>query len=305
MWATAIKWFITIIAIEAVTEIVIAGDIFYNLRDIIHRNSNKNRILKFLSDLLACGYCFSVWVSFLAAWALPEVHSNLIISIALKTFCLHRCSNIVHEFINRWLKRMPYLYHPVDSQLVFENEKELNMVNPLPAVSVNSKMDVINLVNKLKVQPCAHCHGNGQCACETCTTHTFCPTCGLLIMRTDKDVPCESSAGTTKGFEHLVQADKTLKKQTCLRCKGTGHTHNEMREMLLHGLQIIQNQQQLARMTEDDGEVTETFCWVDLLLRDRFSATREETNIVWTLPEGKYSYNIYTDILTEPCQTKI
>lgn len=99
-----VLWFIAILYVEAVTEILINGEIFAGFRDFLHNLSD------FTSQLITCGYCLSVWVSATIAWALPLPISNYsLINFIVATFALHRLSNVTHEAIVRWLQRFPLL----------------------------------------------------------------------------------------------------------------------------------------------------------------------------------------------------
>jgi hypothetical protein len=116
-WQITLHWVITIIVIEAIVEVVHDSDLFFPLLDFLHRRSN--RVLNFFGRLLSCGYCFSVWVSFAASWTLGPITGVLWLDIILKTFLLHRLSNIFHELIARWFNHTPFVMlfqtrHPVD-----------------------------------------------------------------------------------------------------------------------------------------------------------------------------------------------
>lgn len=101
---TIIAWIIVILVVEAVTELVVQADIFIEVRGWISRHSN------FFGRLVSCGYCASVWVSAGLAWILPPIINMWFIDILLKTFAVHRISNILHEAFSRWLGRYPRTY---------------------------------------------------------------------------------------------------------------------------------------------------------------------------------------------------
>jgi hypothetical protein len=120
-------WWFFIIFVEAVTEIIVDSDFFFPIRNGLGKLPFF--IGSFSTALLRCGYCMSVWVAASVAWMLPGSPSSytpielpiwfmLIIDIMLKTFVLHRLSNIQHEFIVRVLKRIPFFNPPtiVDNQ---------------------------------------------------------------------------------------------------------------------------------------------------------------------------------------------
>lgn len=94
--------FLVVITVEAITQMIIDGDIFTELRGWLSRKSN------FISRLLGCGYCFSMWPSMVLAWSVPmDVTGYLLIDIVVKTFVVHRLSNWFHELMSRWLNRHP------------------------------------------------------------------------------------------------------------------------------------------------------------------------------------------------------
>jgi len=103
-------WFIWLvlitISVEAITEIIVSGDIFTELRGWFSRQ--KNWLLNFISRLITCGYCCSVWVSALLAWYIPIYSEYWIMDLVIKTFVVHRLSNWFHEFMSRWFGRHPW-----------------------------------------------------------------------------------------------------------------------------------------------------------------------------------------------------
>lgn len=99
-----LRWLITIIAVEAVVEIFVQSEIFIKVR-IFFSKLNPS----FLGKLFTCGYCMSVWVSATIAWTLPGTLTEYqILDIIIKTFVLHRLSNVLHEALSRWFKRLPF-----------------------------------------------------------------------------------------------------------------------------------------------------------------------------------------------------
>ena len=90
------------IAVEAITEIIVNGDIFQDLRGWISRNS------PFFGMLVSCGYCLSVWTAMLFAGSIPfKIIDVAVFDYVIKLFVLHRLSNVAHEAIIRFLHRMP------------------------------------------------------------------------------------------------------------------------------------------------------------------------------------------------------
>ena len=98
-----IKLLALIIAVEAVTEILVASEIFAKLRELTYK------ISVFLGKLFSCGYCMSVWIStlFVCFCVTPELSYYPIVDKFITIFVIHRLSNIWHEFISRWLNRAP------------------------------------------------------------------------------------------------------------------------------------------------------------------------------------------------------
>ena len=105
---------IIIIAIEAVTEIIVDSDfpLIKKFKKIISdiaypEDSVKfNRFFIIIHDLLSCGYCTSVWVSgFFSLWSpLYNYFDNLFICWIVSTFAFHRLSNwlhVIYELIRR------------------------------------------------------------------------------------------------------------------------------------------------------------------------------------------------------------
>jgi len=105
-------WVMIILCIEAITELIVDADIFFNVRDWLSQKSN------FLGKLLNCGYCVSVWVSFPFALVAPGIifkYDTLIsiiflMDLLVKWMILHRLSNLVHELIVRLLQRIPFTF---------------------------------------------------------------------------------------------------------------------------------------------------------------------------------------------------
>jgi len=95
-------WILAILFVEAVTEILVAGAVFDNVRKLLFEFSG------FTAKLISCGYCLSVWVAFAVSWVVPTGIDNIVGSMVLSTFALHRLSNIFHEFAVRWLNRVPW-----------------------------------------------------------------------------------------------------------------------------------------------------------------------------------------------------
>jgi len=102
---SAFVWVLAVVAVEAMTEIVVSSSLFFRFRNWVGRHS------AFFGELLTCGYCFSVWSSAAIAWALPgDVFTGeygFIANIAVRTLVLHRVSNFLHGLIKRICDRPP------------------------------------------------------------------------------------------------------------------------------------------------------------------------------------------------------
>jgi len=96
-----------ILAVEAITEIIVASDLLVEFRGWFSRQENP--VLHFISRLVTCGYCCSVWVSVALAWSVPlSLTEYWFIDVVIKTFAIHRMANWFHEFMSRWLSRHPW-----------------------------------------------------------------------------------------------------------------------------------------------------------------------------------------------------
>jgi len=98
-----------VIAVEAITEIIVASTLFQPIRNFIAKKASSSRIAGFFAKLTQCGYCASVWIAFLLAWIIQIDIINFFISWVVFTFVLHRLSNFWHEFLSRWFNRHPII----------------------------------------------------------------------------------------------------------------------------------------------------------------------------------------------------
>lgn len=122
MIADILIWIAIIIAIENITEIITTSAIFQKVRETLVN-------IPFIGDLIFCGYCFSVYPSILGAIIAPgEITGLLIVDIIVKWFTLHRLSNIFHEFVSRYLQRLPFLISltRVNTEILKEEKNEEN-----------------------------------------------------------------------------------------------------------------------------------------------------------------------------------
>lgn len=93
-----IKFMLSIVFTEAITEVVTKSEIFSPLRAYVFKLSSGNKFFKWLHQLLDCGYCFSVWSgAFTAALLFRDCELLHIFVIAI---VLHRLSNTLHNIID-------------------------------------------------------------------------------------------------------------------------------------------------------------------------------------------------------------
>jgi len=87
---------------EALTELIIKSEIVRPLRDLIKSKGS------WLGELFSCGYCFSVWAAlgivFLTNTRLP-LTENYWLDLTLMVFMVHRLSNYLHNFCDKWLDK--------------------------------------------------------------------------------------------------------------------------------------------------------------------------------------------------------
>ena len=116
-----IDFVLILITVEAITEIIVSGDIFIGVR-------NKLALInpRFLGKLLGCGYCLSVWVAipFGLIYYLYQntIYYKVMMAITF-VFAIHRLSNMLHELFRRWLGRHPFVLH-LFNQSVQPQEEE-------------------------------------------------------------------------------------------------------------------------------------------------------------------------------------
>ena len=129
---TLLIWLAAVVAVEAVTEIVVSSDMPLILwfRDKCARYNPM-----FLGKMFSCGYCMSVWIAAMVAWALPGHLTNyFVVDVIIKVFVLHRCSNVLHEAFSRWFKRLPF-------EFVLTKVEASQMSQPASTVSVSDSGD--------------------------------------------------------------------------------------------------------------------------------------------------------------------
>jgi hypothetical protein len=93
---------LTALLVEAITGILVKSDLFIPVRKYLFES--KNRVLKFVSEILDCPYCTSVWVSLFCVCMLYIFIIGIlprILALFFLGIILHRISNIVHHVIDR------------------------------------------------------------------------------------------------------------------------------------------------------------------------------------------------------------
>lgn len=103
-------WTAVIIAVEALTELIVDSKIGFPIRDWFSRNPEPKgfwaKLRAKIGELINCGYCTSVWVAFLAAYFVPAKACTWPVFI-VKALIIHRLSNMMHELFKKWLNRSP------------------------------------------------------------------------------------------------------------------------------------------------------------------------------------------------------
>ena len=106
-----LKLFISVLMVEAITEIVVKSDIFYPVRKFLFGKKDI-KIFQFLHNLLDCGYCFSVWAGWFVCLLLNPMGNFILINQYIDWFFvglfLHRLSNLTH-FILDVFRKLGYI----------------------------------------------------------------------------------------------------------------------------------------------------------------------------------------------------
>jgi len=97
-------WFNAVLATEAITEILVASELFDGLRRSIAQlaypidepTNGPQPGWVWLNKLTTCGYCMSVWVAAGVVWFLPGDYFGIVDNVIVKGFALHRLSNWLH-----------------------------------------------------------------------------------------------------------------------------------------------------------------------------------------------------------------
>ena len=94
------SWVLAILFTEAITELVVKSEFFWPMRKLLFDRGQDNRLLKFLHDLVDCGYCFSVWAGFFSLIMILN-SSYTPILVFMTGVVIHRLSNLVHNVIDK------------------------------------------------------------------------------------------------------------------------------------------------------------------------------------------------------------
>lgn len=97
-----VKMLLSVVLVELFTELIVKSEIVKPLRQRI------KGINSWFSELFSCGYCMSVWVAFGVAIAsgLSYTFTGILpVDLGLTAFILHRLSNYLHNFNDRWLDK--------------------------------------------------------------------------------------------------------------------------------------------------------------------------------------------------------
>ena len=91
---------------EALVELLVKSDFFSFLRNFFDERASINRLYEFVSDLLVCGYCTSVWIAFFVSILLIIFNGNIflfknnIFNLFFIWIFIHRFSNVIHFCID-------------------------------------------------------------------------------------------------------------------------------------------------------------------------------------------------------------
>lgn len=116
MYAELLTIAVGVVVTEALTELFIHSEIMAPVRGLIESVSDH------VSKLFSCGYCLSVWIAWIVSMALmeslPTTSSNPVLNLSIWTIVLHRLSNYLNDFIDRYL-REDYTEAEVEDEDIF------------------------------------------------------------------------------------------------------------------------------------------------------------------------------------------
>ena len=116
LWIVALKVAAAVLVAEALTEIFVDSALFAPLRHKVGGSKEEGLDGKFglKGIFVRCGYCISVWsgVPLAFAFEIPLPFEIKWLPWWAGTACMgivvHRLSNLWHEAISRWFKRLPF-----------------------------------------------------------------------------------------------------------------------------------------------------------------------------------------------------
>ena len=96
-----IMFILTIVLVESITEILTKSELFSPLREFFFNRRDRSKICKWFNNLLECGYCTSVWVSWFVVFMWYLKPENVLVYIFFGGLILHRFANMLHFLIDR------------------------------------------------------------------------------------------------------------------------------------------------------------------------------------------------------------
>ena len=93
--------FITVVAIEGLTEIVVKSKVSEPIRNVLEFFRGKNKFLTYVTTPLFCPHCFSVWASLLITSIFFVFAPQKIFTFFILVLFFHRLSNYLHMIVDR------------------------------------------------------------------------------------------------------------------------------------------------------------------------------------------------------------
>jgi hypothetical protein len=96
--AIIISFIASVVLTELLTELVVKSEIFKSFRQFLEG-------FTWVSKLVNCGYCFSVWSALLVTLVVGpryDVVSSLFLNYIIISLIVHRSSNVWHNIIDKW-----------------------------------------------------------------------------------------------------------------------------------------------------------------------------------------------------------
>jgi len=95
--------FISIVANEAIVELISKSVFFSPLREYLFKSNNK--ILSFFGKVVSCPYCCSVWTAYFFAFIVfvfTKAYFSSYVGIIFFVLLVHKGSNILHDISDRY-----------------------------------------------------------------------------------------------------------------------------------------------------------------------------------------------------------